>query len=229
MGWKGLQLVPLWPEKAGFCALVSVTWVTRDRNLQSLCLSFTGLWCISVPQERTVILVIVWFRRSSRDCVCVCYTCKLTVEDAVAHPRGDCDRKIHSCLPQVDMRHWDHSSAVLPYEIALVAMYKDRWRFPHAVKPWGAGVCLSVAHMLLAVAREPVTGAGFQYSLVLFLWWIMLVSRILEYISAMNFLIFFSLPPPPTLCPNMDDCWQWTKRMLVLHDGDHVSLCSFLF
>ena len=37
--------------------------------------------------------------------VCVVYACKLTAEDAVAHPLGDCDRKTCSCLPQVDMRH----------------------------------------------------------------------------------------------------------------------------
>ena len=30
-------------KKAGFCALVLVTWVTRNLNLQSLCHSFTGL------------------------------------------------------------------------------------------------------------------------------------------------------------------------------------------
>lgn len=158
--------------------------------------------------------------------MCVCYVCKLTAEDAVAHPLGDCDRKIRSCLPQVDMRHWDHSPAVLPYKTALVIMYKDHWQFPCAIKPWGAGVCLSVAHMLLTVAREPVTGAGFHYSFVLFLRWIMLVSRILAYMSAMNFLIFFSLPPPPApiwmtadsgqRSENVGFTWWWSRLTLFL-------------
>lgn len=156
--------------------------------------------------------------------VCVVYACKLTAE---AHPLGDCDRKMCSCLPQVDMRHWDHSPAVLPYRTALMIMYKDHWRFPCAVKPRGAGVCLSVACMLLAIAREPVTIEALAFTtLGLFLPWIMLVSRNLEYMSAMNFLIFFSLPPP-------QKGWLLTvdkgQRMLVLHDGDYFSLCSFLF